>query len=376
MNTSTPDTDARTARQRVVLITSSPFWVKGNGLAERTRELVMFLSRKYALAVVYLNPVAQGDVNLLQGMGARFELFILGESGRQTTLTAIKQRFRRFFNESSPPAVYLIVKTELSPLLDAIPVNGKTFLDTNDLVSDRTQSMAAHQVRDDFPLTRDQEIELMRRYDRVICIQQTEYAKVLEWLGADKVVLAPHPVRAVALPLRQTASVLGFVASRWHANVDALKWFIEQVWPTLAATNLRLDVYGYVGEAFGGIRVPNIRFRGFVDDITACYAQIDIAINPVRYGAGLKIKTIEAMAHGLPLVVSRQGASGLEAFAGQAFLVAKDATEFADNIKTLAGDYSLRQTMARAANSHAAINFGPDRCFATLAQQIDHLGAC
>lgn len=376
MSTARLDADSATRRPRVVLVTSSQFWLKGNGLASRTRELVLFLSRQYSLAVVSLNPLTRGEMMPLQGMGASFELFILGEAGQPARAPALMQRFRHFFNESSPPAVYLVVQTELSFMLDAIPANGKTLLDTNDLVSDRTLSMAAHQIQDQFPLTRDQEIALMRRYDRVICIQQVEYAKVAEWLGAEKAVLAPHPVRATALPLRQTASVLGFVASRWHANVDGLKWFIEQVWPALAGTHLRLDVYGYVGEAFGGLRIPNIRFLGFVDDIAACYSGIDIVINPVRYGAGLKIKTVEAIAHGLPLVVSAQGANGLEGLAGEAFLVAQDAAAFARQIQALAGDFALRQALARAAHSHAALNFGPDQCFRSLTQEIERLGAC
>lgn len=375
MDTARRDADAGTQRQRVVLVTASQFWVKGNGLAARTRELTRFLSGRYALTVVYLNGLTQFDVALLKQLGARFDLFVLGEPGKSASPAVLVQRFRHFFNDASPPAVYVVVQTELSFVLDAIPANGRTLLDTNDLVSDRTLSMAAHQVNDHFPLTRDQEIELMRRYDRVICIQQTEQAKVAEWLGPEKVILAPHPVQAVALPLRQTAAALGFVASRWHANVDGLRWFIEQVWPALAQTDLRLDVYGYVGQAFGGLRMPKVRFLGFVDDLAACYGQIDIAINPVRYGAGLKIKTVEAMAYGLPLVVSRQGANGLEALAGKAFLLAGDAAAFADQIKRLAGDYAQRQALARAALSHAAANFGPDRCFRELAGQIEALGA-
>ena len=375
MSTSTLNSVSGTARQRVVLITGSKFWVKGNGLASRTRELVQFLSRRYGLAVAYLNPVTQHDLGLLQRLGMPFELFVLGEYAGQTSLAALKQWFCRFFNESSPPAVYLVVQTELSFMLDAIPTNGKTFLDTNDLVSDRTQSMAAHQVNDHFPLTREQEIELMRRYDRVICIQQAEYAKVREWLGDEKVLLAPHPVTAIALPLRPVASVIGFVASRWHANVDGLKWFIKKVWSALAAANIRLDVYGYVGEAFYALQAPNIRFLGFVDDLTACYARMDIAINPVRYGAGLKIKTIEAMAHGVPMVVSRQGATGLESLAGQAFLVADDAKTFAAQIKALVANFSLRQAIAGAAYSHAAHNCGPDECFRDLVHQIECFGA-
>jgi glycosyltransferase involved in cell wall biosynthesis len=330
----------------------------------------MFLSARYSLSVVYLHAVTQAEIELMNGMGARFELFSLGEPGRASSLAALKERFGRFFNESSVLAVYLIVKTELSFMLDAIPANGRTFLDTNDLVSDRTRSMAALHVRDEYPLTADEEIALMRRYDKVICIQPAEYAKVAGWLGAEKVVLAPHPVTAFALPLRPTAATIGLVASRWHANVDGLRWFIEQVWPLLAGAGLRLDVYGYVGEAFPELRIPGIRFMGFIDDLTACYANIDIAINPVRYGAGLKIKTVEAMAHGLPLVVSTQGASGLEDLAGLAFLVADDAGAFAEHIRTLSGSLALRQTMSRAAHSHAVLHFGADKCFHELGREI------
>ena len=375
MSTGTLDTDPGSHRARVVLITSSQFWVKGNGLASRTCELVLFLSRNYSLAVVYLNALAQSDAMLLQGLGARFELFMLSDHGQRPDPTLLAQRFRCFFNESSLPAVFIVVQTELSFMLDAIPASGKTLLDTIDLVSDRTQSMAAHQVMDHFPLTQEQELELMRRYDRVICIQRAEYAKVSEWIGADKVLLAPHPVSAVAVPLRSTAHVVGFVASRWHANVDGLIWFIQQVWPALARTGLRLDVYGYVCEAFRGTSIPGVRFLGFIDDLAACYAQIDIVINPVRYGAGLKIKTVEAMAHGLPLVVSRQGANGLEELDGEALLVAENAEAFIDRIQLLAGNYSLRQAIARAAHSFASLNFGPDQCFRDLAHQIDRLSA-
>ena len=369
MDTNEP-TEWTTSRQRVVLITGSSFWIKGNGLSARTRALVMFLSARYSLAVIYLHAVTQAEVDLMNRMGARFELFVLGEPGRASTQAALKERFGRFFNGSSLPAVYLIVKTELSFILDVIPANGTTFLDTNDLVSDRTRSMAALRVRDEYPLTEDEEIALLRLYDKVICIQPAEYAKVAGWLGAEKVVLAAHPVAAIEVTLRHTASVIGFVASRWHANVDGLQWFIQQVWPALAGTGLHLDVYGYVGEAFPRLRIPGIRFMGFIEDLAACYANIDIAINPVRYGAGLKIKTVEAMARGLPLVVSTQGASGLEDLAGQAFLVADEAGAFAEHIRTLAGSLSLRQTMSRAAHSHVALHFGADQCFCELGRQI------
>lgn len=366
-------TAADTAKARVVLVTSSRFWVQGSGLGARTRELVLYLSKGCALTVVYLGAVHQNDIATLNGMGARFGLVFLADGPRPIGAVLLKERFRRLFNESSPPAIYIVVKTELSFMLDAIPKNNVTIVDTNDLVSARTRSMAAHHVRDEFPLTRDEEIALLRRYDRVICIQPAEHAAVADWLGPDKAILAPHPVRAEAIAPRPAAAVIGFVASRWHANVDGLAWFIEQVWPALIATGLRLDVYGYVCEAFPRLRMPNIRLLGFVDDLDAIYATMDIAINPVRYGAGLKIKTVEAMAHGLPMVVSYQGATGLEELAGRAFLASDDAASFASNIKLLAGDFDLRQSLSRAAHSYAETRLGPDQCFRELGRQIDSL---
>ena len=358
---------------QVVLITSSQFWVKGNGLASRTRELVLFLSRRFALTIAYLNLITEPELRLLQAVGAEFRLLVLAEHGGPVTFEAMVRRFRAFFNDSSPPAVYLIVQTELSAMLAAIPANGLRFVDTIDLVSNRTQSMADYQVQDHFPLSPAKEIELLNRYHRVICIQSAEYAQVVSWLGAERAILAPHPVAAVNLPMRQRAEVVGLIASRWHANVDGLHWFIEHVWPALAFSGLRLAIFGYVGEAFSGRPIPNMRCFGFVDDLGSCYSQIDIAINPVRYGAGLKIKTVEAMAYGLPQVVSRQGAMGLEPLDGKTLLIADDAASFVDCIKMLAGDFARRQTMAKAAREHIRMHFGPEQCFSGLAREIECL---
>jgi glycosyltransferase involved in cell wall biosynthesis len=79
------------------------------------------------------------------------------------------------------------------------------------------------------------------------------------------------------------------------------------------------------------------------------------------------------MAHGVPAVVSTQGASGLEDLAGHAILVADDARTFAAQIKTLAGSLPLRQAMSSTAHDHVARHFGIDRCFGELARQIEGL---
>jgi ribosome biogenesis protein Tsr3 len=51
-------------------------------------------------------------------------------------------------------------------------------------------------------------------------------------------------------------------------------------------------------------------------------------INPVRFGAGLKIKTVEALANGLPLVTSEEGARGLASLDREAILIARNVDQF------------------------------------------------
>ena len=327
------------------------------------------------MSIALLGNLTENDLRMMREMRLDFNLYVLGESvpvqlSQQAQAQRLLENFRHYFNESSPPATYIIVKTEYSFMLEGVPANGKKMLDTNDLISARTKSMQQHNAPVHFPLTEAEELEIFRRYDSVVCIQPVEYAWVCARLGAEKTILAQHPIAAKRTILRKTVASIGIVASRWHANVDGLNWFIERVWPHFQWRNLTLDVYGMICQELPKREIPGMQMHGFMEYIDACYAHIDIAINPVRYGAGLKIKSVEAMAWGLPLVASVQGASGLEELAGQAFLLARDEREFIAAIESLLQNIELRRSMGRAACAYVAEHLSAERCFGDLAKHI------
>ncbi len=114
----------------------------------------------------------------------------------------------------------------------------------------------------------------------------------------------------------------------------------------------------------------NVVEHGFVDDLGAVYRDTDIAINPVRFGAGLKIKTVEALASGLPLVTTAEGARGLGQFAGEAFLVADEPAEFGSHLGALLASVEQRSALADAAWRVAREHFTPKACFDPLLQRI------
>ncbi|MBL8991015.1 MAG: glycosyltransferase family 4 protein, partial [Phycisphaerae bacterium] len=89
----------------------------------------------------------------------------------------------------------------------------------------------------------------------------------------------------------------------WPPNADGLRWFLERCWPDLrrARPDIRLRVAGAPPSGRLGrlcASAPNVEMVGFVDDLRAEYAAAAVCVAPIRFGAGTKIKLLEALAHG------------------------------------------------------------------------------
>jgi glycosyltransferase involved in cell wall biosynthesis len=81
-----------------------------------------------------------------------------------------------------------------------------------------------------------------------------------------------------------------------------------------------------------------IFFEGQVSNMAEFYGRMRACIVPLRYGAGVKIKTVEALQYGVPTVATKVGAEGIDLRGTSALLVADDAREFADGLVSLLSD--------------------------------------
>jgi len=108
-----------------------------------------------------------------------------------------------------------------------------------------------------------------------------------------------------------------------------------------------------------------------VPDLGAAYAAADLCINPVRLGGGLKIKTVEALAHGRPLVTTSHGARSLEADAGRAFVVADDSPALVAAVHRLVDRPDEAAALSQAALALAQRRFGDDACYGPLLQALN-----
>jgi glycosyltransferase involved in cell wall biosynthesis len=90
---------------------------------------------------------------------------------------------------------------------------------------------------------------------------------------------------------------------------------------------------------------------GTVEDVRPYYLQAKVAVAPYRFGEGTKIKVVEAMACGTPVVSTSIGCQGLEVIDGKHLLIADNETDFSRRVVEVLGDCQRAQLLASAARA-------------------------
>lgn len=222
------------------------------------------------------------------------------------------------------------------------------------------------------PSVIDEETAAFRTADLCLAIKDVEAAHIRAVAAPAQAAVVPFtlpgaPPGTDLLSPRPPVAV--FVAAMTPPNADGLIWLLESVWPLVRARrpDARLRVIGKVAAAWDRTWPDGAEAAGFVDDLAAAYAGAALALTPLRFGSGVKIKVIEALAHGLPVVSTPVGAEGMEAAGPEVLHVADDAAAFAAAMVATLDDprAAARRTAARA---FAEVHHGP----AAVARALDN----
>ncbi len=353
-------------RPKVLIVTRIPFWVLGDGERMRLLALVWMLSPRTGLTILYLGKLQPADIQRLKELRIQAQVVSSGtENDPAAEAAAVAREFARCDHE-----VCIVERIYLHHVRTAIPPSCRAVLDTHDLLSRHAESRRALNMQA-ASVTFEDELAVFGTYDRVLLIQSDEHAAVESRLGA-RALLVPHPVQFPRRPVLASGRRLGLVASRYQANVDGLIWFMSDVWPQLADLEAQLHVFGTIREVWDPPLDERIVRHGFVADFNAVWGCIDVAINPVRWGSGLKIKNVEALGNGLPLVTTSHGAGGLQEGVGSAFVCADTPHAFASACRELLIRPEKREVLGAAAYEFARSHFSPRRCFESLLEWILH----
>jgi glycosyltransferase involved in cell wall biosynthesis len=135
----------------------------------------------------------------------------------------------------------------------------------------------------------------------------------------------------------------------WWPNADACRHCVRDILPRVRAEvgGARLQIVGrYPPAEVIALAGPNVDIAADVPDIRPYLDQADVFVAPLRAGGGTRLKILEALARGLPVVATPIGAEGLDVRDGEHLLIAEGPAEFAAAIGRIVGDRSGVQEMA------------------------------
>lgn len=232
----------------------------------------------------------------------------------------------------------------------------RTAIVMHDLFHSRRPSQAADSVA---IVSRLEEVNMLSRAGAVIAIQQREAEFVRRNIIGTQVVLAPMAAEPAAAAQPGEADRILFVGSRTAPNSDGLRWFLDRVWPAVAERGhgVILEVAGSVCHDFADRPLRGVRFPGVVRDLEPLYRRAGVVISPLRFGSGLKVKLVEAMARGKAIVASDVTLQGVEALCGHAVARTNDPAAFAERILALLADAGERRRLGEAALQVARNHF-------------------
>jgi polysaccharide biosynthesis protein PslH len=141
---------------------------------------------------------------------------------------------------------------------------------------------------------------------------------------------------------------------RYRPNYQAVLWFVQEVFPRVRAqapqATLRIT-----GDPDGLVlpHCPGVQHLGFVEDVRPLIASACVSVAPLLQGGGTRLKILEAMALGTPVVSTPKGAEGLNGQDGVHLLIASEAENFANHILELFNNPELRASLSD--NAHRLV---------------------
>jgi len=210
-----------------------------------------------------------------------------------------------------------------------------------------------------------EEIRRISLFDIALAIS-VEEQYIFSQFCKSKVVLAPMMLDKPQNlhDIEEKPFDLIYVASDNVHNQKAAKWFFNEVYQLLPA-NIQICVIGQINEHLS-IKAPNIIAVNFAEDLSIYYQKAKVALCPMLTGTGTKIKVVEALSYGLPIVCNTRGIDGLINKTDNGCLVSDDPVEFANNIIKLLTDESEYKKQAENAFAAFSINYEKERCYKNL----------
>ena len=154
-------------------------------------------------------------------------------------------------------------------------------------------------------------------------------------LGEDFLLESPN------LEFSETENALLFVGTlTWEANIDGLIWFLDEIYPSVVKNHPDIHFY-IVGKnpdqrlISRAQKFESVELTGFVEELEPYFKKARAFVIPLRFGSGIKVKLLNAMYRGIPIVTTPIGTEGLEVVSGRDLFCTQSEKEQVEAISRL-----------------------------------------
>jgi len=336
----TPDADSGSLRMFNLLLMMARRGAKVTFVAENLQYHEPFSSQLRAEGIEHLGAPAVVSVeDYLAAHGYMFDVILLSRK-------SVAHKFLDVARRAAPAA--------------------RIVFDTVDLMFLRLERQAAHQrsvqLQREAEASRAIELSLCQRADQVFVVSPVEAALLTRDVAQEKVAVVSNIHVLSATPAGFSArGGLMFVGGFQHTpNGDAMDFFLDEVMPRIVARLPDIVVH-IVGSnmppALQQRASRNVRIHGHLPDLQPLYSQVRVALAPLRYGAGVKGKINQGMAHGVPVVATTVAVEGMHLTHNEDVLVADSAEDFAEAVIRLHENEELWGRLVRGGLENVARHF-------------------
>jgi glycosyltransferase involved in cell wall biosynthesis len=277
-----------------------------------------------------------------------------------------------------PPDLLQVEYQQMVPL--SIGLHAKTsVLDLHNVESSLVASyaqarrgVAATGLRAEAAALRRMERRTIGRFDHVAIVSEQERKRLPA--NVRSVLVCPNGRDPSEVLPPAPDPVVAFVATMgWRPNIDAALWLGHDIWPLVLAQvpSARLLLVGRdPAPSVLSLACDNVQVTGTVSDVTPYLAESRVVVAPLRAGGGTRLKIMEALDVGRPVVATSVGCEGIEDLVGRGVVVADTAPAMADAIASLLLDPAGASALGQAGHEAVSAEHTWDRALAPLLQAV------
>jgi glycosyltransferase involved in cell wall biosynthesis len=227
-------------------------------------------------------------------------------------------------------------------------------------------------------ISAEEETAALSHFDTIVAIQSSE-AATLKRMLPDKTVIvcgmAVDHVPEVPQPSLSDEVRVGFLAGAGDQNRVALKQLLDCVWPGVIAGCTRPPTLHLAGQICDQLppdwlTPKHVVVDGPIVSLADWYRGLDLVVNPVEVGSGLKIKTIEALAFGRCLIATPAALDGIDHLPNDAVVQVDGDNEFTKAIVSVVEDAGQRHEIGSKAAAYARNCLHPARVYHDLLESL------